>query len=408
VIVIVILIIVSTIFLHYIPIRDGYELPKLVGVSVLVGVGAWRLLRKKELVELPLLAPISLYLFFILLSFIQSVNLYESYIQFGLDLMGITIFWYIVNDIKKIDIDRIIDYFLASVFILMVISIYYGVFTQIDQRDPYIIIPPMGNKSFTAAIIMLGIPLGFYAMYRDFDTKYKVGFQAINTFVMVTFLFNAAAEAAMLGLVISILATSLIIAHRYISKPHLVAIYVVMLSAILTSVSLYYQGILLKMEARTSIWLNTYEMIKDNIFGIGRGNFNLLYPKYSRFHDVDYGMANFHFVNNTHNDYLQLYVEVGLFGFLAFMVILYRVVKTDMTARSLALFASAISMLAWAFFYFAFEQATFVALFWILIGLLWVTNEKDGSDSFVFEPSSRFIGRGIEADSRSLFERGGY
>jgi len=405
---IVILIIVSTIFLHYTGIIDGYELPKLVGVSMLVGVGVWMLWRKKGSVNLPLLAPISFYILFVALSFFRAHNLYEAYTQFGLDLMGVSIFWYVVNDIKKIDIDKIIDYFLVSVFVMMLISAYYGI---LDYKS-YSIAPPMGNISFTVAVVMLAIPLGLYTIYRDFGTKYRVGFNAIGTFAMVAFLVNAGTDSAVLSLSLSILVTSIVIANRYISKPYLLGIYAIVLLIVLTGLNFNYKQIILKMEPRTAIWLNTTEMVKENsyVLGVGRGNFDLLYPKYSRFYDVDYGLANFHFVNNVHNDYLQLYAEVGLFGFFFFMVVIFGVLKTDMTVRSLALFTSIVSLLVWALFYFPFEQVTFVSLFWILAGLLWVVNNDKEDNSDISLGRSSLIFRGVlTTDSGRLsLEQGGY
>ncbi|MBI5874510.1 MAG: O-antigen ligase family protein [Deltaproteobacteria bacterium] len=76
------------------------------------------------------------------------------------------------------------------------------------------------------------------------------------------------------------------------------------------------------MMERFKIWESTWEVIKENpVFGTGYFTFHNIYLKYkdSAFRDVN------HFF--THNDYLQLWSEVGIIGlgiFLAFLFFYFR------------------------------------------------------------------------------------
>lgn len=62
---------------------------------------------------------------------------------------------------------------------------------------------------------------------------------------------------------------------------------------------------------RFSYWRSAFRMIRYNFWtGVGLGNFGTVYPKYQSLGAGDVRMA--------HNDYIQVFCETGLFGFLAF------------------------------------------------------------------------------------------
>lgn len=64
-------------------------------------------------------------------------------------------------------------------------------------------------------------------------------------------------------------------------------------------------------NVRWEYWIAANNMIKDNpIFGVGPDNFAMLYPKYK--------VAIAEEVQNTHNNFMQIWVEQGIIGFLAF------------------------------------------------------------------------------------------
>ncbi|MBI3019487.1 MAG: O-antigen ligase family protein [Deltaproteobacteria bacterium] len=85
-------------------------------------------------------------------------------------------------------------------------------------------------------------------------------------------------------------------------------------------------------EQRLTIWNNTLHMGKDHLWrGVGMGNFNLVYPLYESREDRYYMPVDNEwelFVRQTHNEYLQLFSELGLFGMALFMLVFYGIGKT--------------------------------------------------------------------------------
>ncbi len=69
-------------------------------------------------------------------------------------------------------------------------------------------------------------------------------------------------------------------------------------------------------KLRTIWWLNTLEMVKDNfLFGVGLGNFRIMYPPYHQAVEVDWSFSEGKQLNRVHNDHLQILAETGFSGF---------------------------------------------------------------------------------------------
>jgi O-antigen ligase len=76
----------------------------------------------------------------------------------------------------------------------------------------------------------------------------------------------------------------------------------------------------LSLELRLEIIKNSLNILKDNIiFGIGAGQFPIVYPYYSTGHELI-------FIHHAHNDYIQFLVEYGLLGFLIILYFYYKLI----------------------------------------------------------------------------------
>lgn len=73
-----------------------------------------------------------------------------------------------------------------------------------------------------------------------------------------------------------------------------------------------------------AIWRNTFSMIKDHPwYGVGIANYKIHFPKYTRPGDIDLSLISMNLsIKRAHNEYLHVFSELGIVGFLLFMVII--------------------------------------------------------------------------------------
>lgn len=118
---------------------------------------------------------------------------------------------------------------------------------------------------------------------------------------------------------------------------------------------------------RLNYWRETLGIIITHPWvGVGLGNFNL---EMSRF---------------AHNSYLQIWAEMGIFGLISFVWIVYVVFKTCLKnlAQSLyrnqlaGLFAASAVFLIHNFLDFTFFLPEVVWVWWVILGLLWFEGAK--------------------------------
>jgi hypothetical protein len=123
---------------------------------------------------------------------------------------------------------------------------------------------------------------------------------------------------------------------------------------------------------RMTYWGVAMLMVKDHFFtGVGLGNFGTLYGKYQ--------YLDAHDVKTTHNDYLQVLTETGIFGFVLFMVFwIYFLVwggasilkETSWRERSilLGMYTGIVAMLAHTFFDFDLQNPSLAMPLYLILG----------------------------------------
>lgn len=124
---------------------------------------------------------------------------------------------------------------------------------------------------------------------------------------------------------------------------------------------------------RMTYWRVGMLIVKDNFFsGVGLGNFGTVYGAY-QFLDA-------HDVKTAHNDYLQMFSETGVLGFIFFMAFwIYfmvwgasRILKeTDWREKFIlgGLYAGIVSFLAHTFFDFDFQNPSLAMTLYLLTGI---------------------------------------
>ncbi|MBI3950269.1 MAG: O-antigen ligase family protein [Acidobacteria bacterium] len=130
-------------------------------------------------------------------------------------------------------------------------------------------------------------------------------------------------------------------------------------------------------RGRVWMWAVTWTMIKDAPWGgHGLGTFGLHFPLYqAKVFSQEWAapfVSNASFTSYAHNDYLQLWAEVGLLGLLAFGMLVWMVVKRGRALANdpvaLGCWAALISLLVNAAVAFPLHLPTTLMLFAVLLG----------------------------------------
>lgn len=118
---------------------------------------------------------------------------------------------------------------------------------------------------------------------------------------------------------------------------------------------------------RLNYWQETLEIIKAHPFaGVGPGNFNLKMSRYA------------------HNSYLQIWAQMGIFGLVSFIWIIVAVFKSGFRnlkgslypKQAAALLAASSVFLIHNFLDFTFFLPEVVFIWWVILGLTMVKEEK--------------------------------
>jgi O-antigen ligase len=133
------------------------------------------------------------------------------------------------------------------------------------------------------------------------------------------------------------------------------------------------------MRGRIWMWAVTWTMIHDAPWtGHGLGTFGLQFPLYqARVFSQAWSapfLANASFTSYPHNDYLQLWAELGLFGLLAFGALIWIVLKRGRALAgdplALGCWAAVISLLTNAAVAFPLHLPTTLMLFVVLVAVV--------------------------------------
>lgn len=355
---------------------DAYTLPKTLWFTGVATAMAAHLLCRRTEPKFPHAALIGGIVALDALSAMNAVNTASFQVQFGMDLAGVAVFYYVINyidDGDAFDKELKTESVVAVMLLFGMVAAVGGFFA----RDPKFL---MGNVGYNSLFVMLGTVLAIHAASQQRTLPGTASLLFVPLF-LIGLLYTANNKAALLGVAVAV--TFLL----WLSRKKWVIIAATS-GVVLLVGALAYQRVV--NTNRVELWRNTVEIIKDHpILGVGRGNFKHIYPKYanaavrdSAFDIVEHATPPI--VKRTqahaHNDYLEIAAEVGLIAVLLIAVLIVKVFAASnfaMSRRTRTLGACVVASLVYGMFWFPTELPTAQAWIWTLLALLCEsTNEK--------------------------------
>ncbi len=378
--------------------RTGFLLFKVLvtqGILLLLLL-VWiiKMILEKEvrLVRTPLDLPILFLFSFGLLSLINvfhfAVGLQELFIL----LTYILLFYLIVNNLKNFrQVERIfIPVFLAATLVSVegILENWgWGVLVTRGERPPEIF-SFIGNPNYIAQYLITVLPLSITVSLFT-SNKVKKTFSTLISAILIFCLFLIFSRGAWLGFLVSLVFLGFILPLPKL-KLSIPAKWVIPLLVFVILVSYFVlttqqQELFRRVPARIINWKSALLMIRARPFlGSGIGNLYFVLPRYllPQFHEI----LPMQRIAESHNDYLHIWAETGIFGLLAFLWLIMAYFRRGFQRlrsetgyqRTLvaAFMAAVLATLTQSFFSFNLHRPVSNLMFWTILALTIIGQEK--------------------------------
>jgi O-antigen ligase len=235
----------------------------------------------------------------------------------------------------------------------------------------------MGNPNFAAILVVMAIPVGLGCLIgRDW--------------LMAAYLATLGWHLVVLGSRGAIISLGAVLCVWGIVLKGFERLTFLVLGMLVITILLLHQPRLSfpTFENRLPWWKGSLLMAEDYpVFGVGRGNWSLVYPMYAMLtgdrvmdtHEIKVnGIASKAFVNQAHNDYLQILAEIGPIGLTALLWFIYQIIppsrrfNDDQGTRGtmLGIFLGWCSLLIGGLFSFPLQMPELSVWFWMFSGIL--------------------------------------
>jgi O-antigen ligase len=333
-------------------------------IGVLIGLTWWMHKQYKnkriEIVKTNLYLPIFIFISWCYIGLFWVEDGYLAITMLAQFTTTALTFFLVVNVYKKYkDVNNLLIGLIASMFVISIIGLlqYYLIDNYLIQNIFAQFAAPsatFGNKNMASHFMVMTLPLAIVYVF-SLNTKFRIVLMSIPVFIGFWYIMYISARQAYLAMFIEIAILILFFIldgfknqkESYLKKcNHLTykALVFLTVAALLILVSNFtnkgwnfdkyskldrVQKISIEGgSSRIPAWINTIELIKDNpIIGVGVGQWPQVYPLY-----YDRVMKDVIFnekvrLGKLHNDYLEIFANFGLIGFLILLSFLFLVVK---------------------------------------------------------------------------------
>ncbi len=354
----------------------------------------------------PVLIPVILLDIIACLSVFHAYNSYLSLQVLARQIayqMPFFLFIYYAKDIKMRTV------FIIVTAVSIVVSIY-GI-----MQFLHIISPPldvwgrpnpastMGLTNFTTDYLVMVIPLMITAFFTEHDKEYLKYAAYAGIMLSIAYIVIGKNRAGWIAIVSSLFFYAILFGmyreHIHLSKVTKKLLLYTCIAAIIlmvmligftrTGTSLVKRGESIFNKDYSSnafrllVWESTLKGIKDNpAFGIGIGNYPINIPLYEVNALKTTDWKELRYLNNAHNEYLQIIFELGIAGLLCFLWFISEIFvtgaksikdsrkNTHHTLWNIALLSGIVSVLVTALFTFNLENPASALMFWVFAGLI--------------------------------------
>jgi O-antigen ligase len=378
-----------------------YRLPKETLLFFLSAVLCWLWLLGNRRSTFPLLVPIFSCFAIGGLSLINAINPFEGVIHLLNLFIGVSLFWGVANHLDRESIISTFRWIVITGTFVSLVGIVQA--WGFDIPTVFQVVRPastFGNKNHAAQYLLFVLPAAVY-LFLSAPKSLREWLYAFMTALIATYLVYTNTRAAW-GAAITAFIMLCFIRSRCGFSPRQILpssrrkwcllsgiiIFVTVMNILPShfttnfsspNVLTRFQSMVQLKQDRFPIWANALSIFRDHPFlGVGKGNFQFVYPIYNRRIIKDNVFSDVTRVAEAHNDYAQLLVEVGLLGTIAFFWVLavlarkcWMTIKRGHDPLLLAVGFALTAILVEAFWDFPFELATSTAFFWIYAGMLW-------------------------------------
>jgi len=332
------------------------------GVSVLIAIFIVSQYKNNTITfkKTQTLYPILLFVSWTIISLLWVIDEYLATIALAKTISFALIFIIVINVFKSLeDLSLVFKYLILSMFLVSAIGLiqyYYYDDTFIQSIFTSTALPgsTFGNKNMASHFLVMTLPLSLISVFFAKNNK-NIIIYSVLTLVGAWFLIYTSARQAYLAIFIETIILFLVVfidlyknKDRSLLKTMDLKLRKYSSLAIITSLLIIAsnytnQGWSLDSGSKLDIvnkitvnggasripaWMNTIEMIKDNsISGVGVGQWQNEYPQYydRKLKDVIFNEKTR--LKRLHNEYLEMYANVGLVGYIFLIWLVYFVIR---------------------------------------------------------------------------------
>jgi O-antigen ligase/Tfp pilus assembly protein PilF len=291
---------------------------------------------------------ISLFILILTISLFRSNNFYVSFNDYLIFLAYFILYFLVINNVEnKKELNSFVKFFFITSFLVSIYTIlhYYGIIPYLKEFGP--VVSPIGQKNMTSNYLTLIFPIIFSFFLLEQIRKNKISY-----FLLLSIIYTTLMICQSRGIWISI-SVALILAFYIIFKFNLLKLFqnnkkwlfLLLLTFLIITIIYSTDNPLNKsamtvpqralstfneqdpsINTRLLIWNNTFDMIKEKpILGFGIGTFKMNYLNYQAEHlkDNPYYAKYYSNARETHNEYLQIGVELGVAGLGIFLLFFF-------------------------------------------------------------------------------------